>query len=109
MVGKWKMTAACNKCGISLEEISPDEILITSDRFERVVCPGCGELLHVVGGGDYMDTSRMLHYNGKVDGKSVMRFIYQKKKEPNRNATGIWHEMSKIRAKLNYGSLPELE
>ena len=109
MVGKWKMTAACNRCGIILQEISPDEIIITSDRMERVVCPGCGELLHVVGGGDDMDTSRMLHYDGKVDGKSVMRFIYQKKKEGNRNAIGIYHEMSKIWAKLKIGPLPELE
>ena len=109
MVGKWKMTAACNRCGIILQEISPDEMLITSDRMERVVCPGCGELLHVVGGGDDMDTSRMLHYDGKVDSESVMRFIYQKKKEGNRNAIGICHEMSKIRAKMNYGPLPELE
>ena len=63
----------------------------------------------MVGGGDDMDTSRMLHYDGKVDSESVMRFIYEKKKEGNRNAIGICHEMSKIRAKMNYGPLPELE
>ena len=54
MVGKWKMTAACNRCGINIQEISPDEILITSDRMEMVVCPGCGRLLYVIGGGDDM-------------------------------------------------------
>lgn len=109
MVGKWKMTAACNRCGIGLQEISPDEILISSDRMEMAVCPGCGRLLYVVGGGDDMDTSRMLHYDGKEDGESVIKFLYQKKSEGNRNAIQIWHEISKIRVKLNYGPLHEPE
>lgn len=109
MVGKWKMTANCYQCGISVEEISPDEMLISSDKREMVVCPGCGQILYVSGGGDDMDTSRMLRYDGKEDGESVMRFIYQMKKKGNRNAIGIWHEMSKIRVKMNYGPLPKFE
>ena len=105
MVGKRKMTAACNRCGINIQEISPDEILITSDRMEMVVCPGCGRLLYVIGGGDDMDMSRMLHYDGKTDSETVMCFLKNKKAEGNRNAIMILHEISKIRVKLNYGPL----
>lgn len=105
MVGKWRMTANCYRCGISIEEISPDEMLISSDRKEMVICPGCGEILYVTGGGDDMDTSRMLHYDGKTDKASVLEFLGQKKEEGNRNAIMILHEISKIRVKLNYGPL----
>ena len=105
MVGKWRMTANCYQCGISIEEISPDEILISSGKREMVVCPGCGQICYVSGGGDDMDTSRMLHYDGKIDSESVMCFLKNKKAEGNRNATKILHEISKIRVKLNYGPL----
>lgn len=105
MVGKWRMTANCYRCGISIEEISPDEMLISSDRKEMVICPGCGEILYVTGSGDDMDTSRMLHYDGKPDKAAVQEFLGQQKAEGNRNAIMILHEISKIRVKLNYGPL----